>query len=70
MLEPVVIAILALALLATSAAALRLRQSFPQSQIRAFALVRTLGLIPEVHRVFDPCKGEIRWNGTDAQRDP
>jgi hypothetical protein len=52
------------------AAAFRLRQSFPDSQIRAFALVRTLGLIPDVRRVFDPCTGEIRWNGRDAQREP
>jgi hypothetical protein len=52
------------------AAAFRLHQSFPETQIRAFALVRTLGLIPDVRRVFDPCRGQIRWNGRDAQRDP
>src|ERR1700761_1237204 len=52
------------------AAAFRLQQSFPQARIGAFALVRTLGLIPDVRRVFDPCKGEIRWNGSDAQREP
>jgi hypothetical protein len=52
------------------AAAFRLQQSFPQARIGAFALVRTLGLIPDVRRVFDPCRGEIRWDGRDAQREP
>jgi hypothetical protein len=52
------------------AAAIRLQLTFPQTRIRAFALIRTLGLVPDVESVFDPCRGEIRWNGLDAQRDP
>jgi hypothetical protein len=52
------------------AAAIRLQLTFPQTPIRAFALIRTLGLVPDVERVFDPCRGEIRWNGMDAHRDP
>jgi predicted amidophosphoribosyltransferase len=52
------------------AAAMRLHEAFPNAAIRAFALVRTMGLILDVERLFDPCEGVIRWNGNDAYRDP
>ncbi len=52
------------------AAAIRLSEAIPSATIRAFALVRTMGLIPDVDRLFDPCLGEIRWDGRDAHRDP
>lgn len=52
------------------AAALRLQQAFPKADIRAFALVRTMGLVLNVERLLDPCVGAIRWNGEDAYREP
>jgi len=52
------------------AAASRLHEAFPAAQIRAFALVRTMGLIPSVQHLLDPCKGEIRWHAGDAYRSP
>ena len=52
------------------AAAMRLHEAFPKADIRAFALVRTMGLILDVERLFAPCEGVIRWNGNDAYRDP
>jgi hypothetical protein len=52
------------------AAAMRLREAFPTAAIRAFTLVRTMGFVPDVERLFDPCQGAIRWNGQDAYRDP
>jgi hypothetical protein len=52
------------------AAAARLQEAFPQSEIRAFALLRTQGLIPGVQRLLDPCRGEIRWKAGDAYRSP
>ncbi len=52
------------------AAASRLREAFPRAQIRAFALVRTMGLISNIQQVLDPCKGEIRWRAGDAHRSP
>lgn len=52
------------------AAASRMREAFPGAQIRAFALVRTMGLIPGVGCLLDPCKGEIRWRAGDAHRNP
>jgi hypothetical protein len=52
------------------AAATRVHEAFPSAQIRAFALVRTMGLIPEVQQLLDPCKGEIRWKAGDAYRTP
>jgi predicted amidophosphoribosyltransferase len=52
------------------AAAARLREAFPDAPVRAFALLRTRGLISGVERLLEPCKGEIRWNGADAHRVP
>jgi hypothetical protein len=52
------------------AAAMRLREAFPEATIRAFALVRTKGLVTDVVRLFDPCEGTVRWNGEDAYREP
>jgi predicted amidophosphoribosyltransferase len=52
------------------AAAMRLHEAFPCARIRAFALLRTMGLVPEVNRLLDPCIGEIRWRGGDAHRRP
>jgi predicted amidophosphoribosyltransferase len=52
------------------AAATRLQEAIPEAEIRAFALLRTLGLVPVVQRLLDPCKGEIRWKAGDAHRSP
>ena len=52
------------------AAASRVREAFPAAQIRAFALIRTLGLVAGVSRLLDPCRGEIRWQAGDAHRSP
>jgi predicted amidophosphoribosyltransferase len=52
------------------AAATRLREAFPNARIRAFALLRTMGLISDVNQLLDPCIGEIRWWGGDAHRNP
>jgi hypothetical protein len=52
------------------AAAARIREAFPHAQIRAFALLRTMGLATGVAYLLDPCRGEIRWQGGDARRIP
>jgi len=52
------------------AAASRLHQEFPTARIRAFALLRTMGLTPNVKKLLDPCRGEIRWVHGDARRRP
>jgi orotate phosphoribosyltransferase len=52
------------------AAAARAREAFPQVRIRGFALLRTIGLDSGIERVLEPCRGEIRWTGADAQRIP
>jgi hypothetical protein len=52
------------------AAASRVHEAFPRAQIRAFALVRTMGLIAGVAQLLDPCKGEIQWRRGDARRRP
>ncbi|MGH8298138.1 MAG: hypothetical protein ACRES6_02500 [Steroidobacteraceae bacterium] len=52
------------------AAALRLREAFPAAEIRAFALLRTLGRDEALRQVLDPCEGEVRWNCGDARRHP
>ena len=52
------------------AAASRVHEALPRAQIRAFALLRTMGMIAGVAQLLDPCKGEIRWRGGDAHRSP
>jgi hypothetical protein len=52
------------------AAAMRLREAFPAATIRAFALLRTMGLVSDVVRIFDPCEGTVHWTGEDAYREP
>jgi predicted amidophosphoribosyltransferase len=52
------------------AAAARLHEAFPGANVRAFALVRTMGFVPQVSRLLEPCKGSIRWRAGDARRDP
>ncbi|MDE2263691.1 MAG: phosphoribosyltransferase [Gammaproteobacteria bacterium] len=52
------------------AAAARLQEAFPAAEVRAFALLRTLGRGEMLHRVLDPCEGEVRWECEDARRRP
>jgi predicted amidophosphoribosyltransferase len=52
------------------AAAARVREAFPHAEIRAFALLRTMGFIAGVEHLLDPCRGEIRWQAGDARRIP
>ncbi len=52
------------------AAAARLHETYPGARIRAFALLRTMGMVPGVDRLLDPCVGEIRWRAGDAHRFP
>jgi pyrimidine operon attenuation protein/uracil phosphoribosyltransferase len=52
------------------AAAARLHDAFPNADIRAFALVRTMGFLPDVVHLTEPCQGFVRWAGGDARRDP
>lgn len=52
------------------AAASRVKEAFPKAEVRAFALVRTMGLIPEIAKMGDPCRGRITFNGVSADRQP
>lgn len=52
------------------AAAARVRETFPHAQIRAFALLRTMGMVAGVEHLLEPCRGEIRWQAGDARRIP
>jgi hypothetical protein len=52
------------------AAAARIDEALPGAQVRAFALLRTLGMISDLHRLLEPCRGQVRWMGGDARRIP
>jgi hypothetical protein len=52
------------------AAAARMQGKFPHADIRAFALIRTLGLQRRVEHLIEPCQGVVRWAGGDARREP
>lgn len=54
----------------TFAAGLRLYEALPDADIRAFALVRTMGLLPDVTHFTEPCQGVIHWARGDARREP
>jgi adenine/guanine phosphoribosyltransferase-like PRPP-binding protein len=52
------------------AAASLIHAAFPDTRVEAFALVRTLGLQPEVQRIVDPVVGTITlnpWAGADRR---
>lgn len=52
------------------AAAARLQQAFAHADVRAFALVRTLGFLDSVERLLEPCEGVVYWARGDARREP
>ncbi len=53
------------------AAASLLADAFKDVEIRAFSLVRTMGLIPNIDRIVDPVVGRIRRTlGGGADREP
>jgi hypothetical protein len=52
------------------AAAACLQRELPQADIRAFALIRTLGFVEQLEDVTKWCHGVIRWVGGDARREP
>ena len=52
------------------AAALRLQVELPPAEIEAFALIRTLGFIEQLHHLTAVCHGCVRWAAGDARREP
>jgi hypothetical protein len=52
------------------AAAAHVEDAFRGVPRRCFALVRTMGLVPEVERIDDPVVGWIRFRNGDADRKP
>lgn len=52
------------------AAAARLRGKYPQADIRACALVRTVGFLSRIDRLLAPCAGVVYWARGDARREP
>jgi hypothetical protein len=52
------------------AAAAHVEDAFRGVPLRCFALVRTMGLVPEVERIDDPVVGWIRFRNDDADRKP
>ena len=52
------------------AAATVLAEALPGVEIRAFAALRTMGLVPDIATYTDPVVGEILWTGVDADRRP
>jgi hypothetical protein len=52
------------------AAASRVQEAFPEAEVRAFALLRTMGLVEEVEKILDPCRGTITLARGEVVRDP
>lgn len=52
------------------AAAARVHEAFPNADIRAFALIRTMGFVAKVDDPLNVCQGQVRWSAQDARREP
>lgn len=52
------------------AAATRIQEAFPEAEVLGFALIRTLGLVPEIEKILSPCTGRIWHDGRDVRREP
>ena len=53
------------------ACAQRLSETFPNSEIRVFAVIRTQGLIPEIETIVDPSVGTITgYSSGKTMREP
>lgn len=54
------------------AAAACLGTGLPHADIRAVALIRTLGFVKgiDIDRLVEPCEGLVYWAGGDARREP
>ncbi len=52
------------------APASRLQEALPGAEIRAFVLVRTMGLVAEIESIGAPCAGTIRCDGKVVERHP
>lgn len=52
------------------AATSRVAEAFPRATVSAFAVVRTMGLQPDVEALIAPCVGTIRLIGDEAFRSP
>jgi hypothetical protein len=52
------------------AAATVVADAFPRSEVRAFALVRTMGRVPEVSALMDPCEGRLTYQFGAIDRQP
>lgn len=48
----------------------RVAAALPGTEVRAFALVRTMGLVPDIEDVIAPCVGRIEICGDRIVRDP
>lgn len=52
------------------AAASRVQEAFPEAEVRAFALLRTMGLVEEIDMIVNPCAGSVTLVGDEALRAP
>lgn len=52
------------------AAASRVSEAFPGCEVKAFALIRTMGLIFEIEKTIDPCVGSVLYESGNATRTP
>ncbi|MGB6603313.1 MAG: hypothetical protein WA747_05350 [Steroidobacteraceae bacterium] len=52
------------------AAAARLRTILPHTEVRGFALLRTMGHLERLDRLIAPCEGVVYWAAGDVRREP
>jgi hypothetical protein len=52
------------------AASERVQEAAPTATVAAFALVRTMGYVPDVEKILDPCVGTLTYSWGDVRREP
>ena len=50
-------------------AANKLKDAFPNSNIRAFAGIKTISIPKRFRKIYDPCMGQIRLSGGESYND-
>ena len=52
------------------AAATRISEAFPGTEVRALAIVRTMGFVSDLEKIVEPCVGLLSFKNGDVDRTP
>jgi adenine/guanine phosphoribosyltransferase-like PRPP-binding protein len=47
-----------------------IKEALPEADVRAFAVIRTMGLVPDIVKILDPVEGTLKAAWDDVVRVP